>query len=864
MLRKKGGGIFKKGFSFLILLSMAASAFSLAVLAEETDKKEAPLVITAFKTPENLVYTVQKENMAELVNEFPDHLNVILEHGAEASVPVTWECEDDYENTAYDLYSFHPVYDTENYIMSPPLTVWDVPYIDVHIQTDGILDMQSRMIYPANPNGTRTIDQYLGAENLLAWLNSHEKDAYYVGTPYRGIGGTVSWSNPRDCMQPTGDVQSGYTAGMNCTGFVAHAMEKAGGDLNKVTTRLDGHYANAYNWSDTVYMNGLKSYRFHTISEALSSGVMQKGDLIHFEPSDGYSGTDAYGNIIDCHIGFFWGNAPGDNKFWHSFHAGNGIDGNSSLYSGNQISQLVPKSYPYYIYVFPIRHTGLVKLQKTASENTIVSENENYTLAGAQYGVYSDQECTNRSAVLTTDSEGNSNQVELAVGTYYVKELLSPPGYRLDKTIYTCVVATGQTATVQAKEVPYLADISLLLRKVDADTGKGNPALSGALFRVKFYDEITDTDPAVSGSKALKEWVMQTDEAGTLIPDEAHKVSGDALWKSSDQKVVFPYGTLTFEEIEAPDGYRINPEIIIASVTQDSVKKEPLYQIPVQMEEAVRLRLVKVHQGTEIPIKGAVFEHTKPDGSTERAETNDEGVLKISRLACGSHQIQEISAPEGYAVNENIITFIVQQDRNVQITSEAAETDTNGDIILSTDADGNLNAFVADKPVPFQLHIHKINNYHLKLEGAEFTLYKDASCTDPVIRGTTDSSGNLLLKDLIPETIYYLKETMAPKGYRPLIEEDGTPKIWKIKVESIPAEDRFLCYVDDIPYSESTGEFAISGTPDQPVIDMNVINHISTKLPNTGSYKMLLIVGAGTILMMAAIIGSESRRGKKK
>ena len=39
----------------------------------------------------------------------------------------------------------------------------------------------------------------------------------------------------------------------------------------------------------------------------LNSGIAQKGDIIFFK-------TDG---SIDCHIGFFWGDNPYDNKMWH-------------------------------------------------------------------------------------------------------------------------------------------------------------------------------------------------------------------------------------------------------------------------------------------------------------------------------------------------------------------------------------------------------------------------------------------------------------------------------------------------------------------------------------------------------------------
>lgn len=861
MLIKKEDSIFKKGITFLVILSIAASAFSFAALAASDQKSEEPLIITAFKAPETTIYTVKKENLAELTASFPEYLDAVLENETRERVPVDWVCDDDYQATEYDLYTFHAVYNSQKYVLNHGLTDWDIPCIDVHIQSEGSSDVPTRMVYPANPEGTKTIDQYLGASNLLTWLNSHEKDKYYIGTPYRGVSG--SWDDPRTCMQPNGNVQSNYTAGMNCTGFVAHAFEKGGGNLNRVTTRLSGAYANAYNWSDTVYNNDLKSYRFNTISEALKSGVLKKGDVIHFEPANGYSGTDNYGNTIDCHIGFFWGNSPTDNKFWHSYHSGNGIDGNSSLYSGNQISQLVPKSYPYYIYIFPIQHSGYADLKKSSAESTIVSENKNYSLSGAQYGVFRDKNCSDKITVLTTTSDGTSNKAELPEGTYYVKETAAPPGYQLDPSVYTCTVISGKTTTINVKDTPYLASIPLLLKKIDADTEEGNPALANALFQVNFYTELLPTDASIDLVKTLtpvKQWILRTDEEGHLLADTKHKVSGDDFWTTSDGNVVFPYGTITYEEIEAPDGYRINPTLMIAPVIQDQVSLKPIYQAPIQKEFPVRLKVLKLQSDTDKPIKDAVFEHTRPDGSKEQYITDEQGTFSISGLNCGKHSIVEISAPDGYMINTNPITFLVEEDRTVTVTPQAEETDTDGTIIITVEKDGNLSAVVEDRPAPFQLHIHKINNHNLALKDAEFALYGDAECTGLVAKSVTDANGNLKFDQLIPETIYYLQETKAPPGYALPLNEEGRIKTWKLQVKSIPIDDVFECYIDDQLYEETSGDFHISGTKTEPVVNMTIYNKVNAKLPKTGSAGMLFFIGAGSLLFTGSMIFSRKNK----
>lgn len=49
---------------------------------------------------------------------------------------------------------------------------------------------------------------------------------------------------------------------------------------------------------------------FNSIDELLRSGLARKGDIVFFNPYNPYAD--------DSHIGFFWGDTPSENLFWHS------------------------------------------------------------------------------------------------------------------------------------------------------------------------------------------------------------------------------------------------------------------------------------------------------------------------------------------------------------------------------------------------------------------------------------------------------------------------------------------------------------------------------------------------------------------
>lgn len=156
---------------------------------------------------------------------------------------------------------------------------------------------------------------------------SHENDGYYRGTRYD------THLSQETCMYPKGDSRwDGYT-GMNCGGFVSHAYMKAGGNLAPIAAEQShspwsggpgrGGCVNAYRWYGYAIDTCANVTYFNSIDELLRSGLARKGDIVFFNPYNPYAD--------DSHIGFFWGNSPSENLFWHSDGYGNRISGLTAL-----------------------------------------------------------------------------------------------------------------------------------------------------------------------------------------------------------------------------------------------------------------------------------------------------------------------------------------------------------------------------------------------------------------------------------------------------------------------------------------------------------------------------------------------------
>ena len=234
------------------------------------------------------------------------------------------------------------------------------------------------------PRADYCFNDYLGLsrDEILDWLFVHEADDYYLGTPY---GDEEIGFNTETCMRPNGRFADNYPH-MTCTGFVLDVLMQSSGDraeeVHQLTVDMmnlcenngwanDLPYyrneINAYYWGAfiTEYENGkIYSVKFDTINDLLTSHMAKKGDILFFMPDSTVYGRnekgypcDLYGNPIDCHIGFYWGeDNSGENLFWHSMTSGLvGDPMDKSVGDFNQISQLTTPSVYTYVLLIPIR-----------------------------------------------------------------------------------------------------------------------------------------------------------------------------------------------------------------------------------------------------------------------------------------------------------------------------------------------------------------------------------------------------------------------------------------------------------------------------------------------------------------------------
>ncbi len=195
----------------------------------------------------------------------------------------------------------------------------------------------------------------------------------------------------------------------------------------------------------------------------------------------------------------------------------------------------------------------------------------------------------------------------------------------------------------------------------------------------------------------------------------------------------------------------------------------------------------------------------------------------------------------------------------------------------------------------YKLNLLKTNDHALHLEGAKFRLYSDEDCTNEVyvkkeadgyhvinrdsvngsdhtggtvpnnaVEMVTDKNGDIVILGLDGGT-YWLKETEAPAGYRKILDPirvemrpsfaldrnnyvkgDGANGKALTKLEAYAYIKQFLSGIFKEENLTLTTDLANGSA------NINVINTVGKKLPITGSNGMMILLGAGCVLIVLA------------
>ncbi len=446
--------------------------------------------------------------------------------------------------------------------------------------------------------------------------------------------------------------------------------------------------------------------------------------------------------------------------------------------------------------------------------------------------------------------------VTLPIGTITIQETKAPEGYLLegavlsDKNGNTENIDNGvfmtqikqegisSNATVVAGNFPIVKDEvkkhHIEIEKVALDQEGNKTPLNGAEFSIKLKSEVEE-----------KGW----DSA------EAYDVVTTANIDGKDGQAVtkdLPFGTYIARETVTPAGY-VRADDFEFTIDKDVSETAKVQHFTVTDVET-HIRLYKYDIETQAPLRNAeylIFNETT-NQEVGRYKTNDEGIIDLYKLAGGnSYYAQEVTAPNGYEINDTKFYFDIDSNGFVKISDK--NSDENKKVFTINDK-GDMTISLSNKLKWFKLNVVKKNDADKLLAGAEFTLYKNADCTDEVMSGITDDNGNLLFEKVEVGT-YWIKETKAPAGYRKLLDP--------IKVVFKCIDGKHVFVVNDVVIDENNSDenYSMTLENDWYIGNMTVINERGAKLPATGSKGTVLLVGTGAVL---CLIGLNQKRKNNK
>ena len=192
-------------------------------------------------------------------------------------------------------------------------------------------------------------------------------------------------------------------------------------------------------------------------------------------------------------------------------------------------------------------------------------------VAGAVFGLYTDPLCLNlaknkdgKEMKVTTDDFGSITDEEgtpllsgLTWGTYYLKEIQAPRGYKKDRNVYTCEIGADcllYEATTEGEDamINERSKGKVQMIKQDADTDE---PLNGAHFDLYTSE----------GELIAENLITGEDNNGDGTPDGTGEIHYDGL----------SWGAYYFKETQAPENYVLTSELTRFTVNAFSANGSP-------------------------------------------------------------------------------------------------------------------------------------------------------------------------------------------------------------------------------------------------------------------------------------------------
>ena len=217
----------------------------------------------------------------------------------------------------------------------------------------------------------------------------------------------------------------------------------------------------------------------------------------------------------------------------------------------------------------PLRRAGIT-IYKKSQDPDVTDDNNCYgSMKGAEFGIYSDEACSQLVETVVTDEDGIAiTSVSLPVADYWIKEIKAPEGFYINDEVRHI---SKQEMTESADRELVVTDdykrdpAQITIEKRAAGGVKGN-SLENAEFTFSYYDGYFKSESELP-EQPVRSWTIKTKETGGKYAARLYDcmengtfVSGDEFYLDGKGKPAFPLGTVTIRETRAPEGYKNDPD----------------------------------------------------------------------------------------------------------------------------------------------------------------------------------------------------------------------------------------------------------------------------------------------------------------
>ena len=407
-------------------------------------------------------------------------------------------------------------------------------------------------------------------------------------------------------------------------------------------------------------------------------------------------------------------------------------------------------------------------------------------LAGAVFGVYSDEACTKLITQMpATDKNGKSSVTIIKTqDTVYLKEITAPQGYVVNATATNVKLVANKTSAVTVENKEQLAELTIY-KEGQVLTG-AEVSESGTVFQYENRRQKNAVYNVYAGADIVTAYGTKVYSKGDLVKENLTTgENGSVILKN------LHLGTYVVKETKAPDSFYNGSEEKSVTLTYAGQNKEVVFADVTFNNERQKaaVSVVKQDKDTRKPLKGGIFalyasdDIRNADGSVvvkkgtliEKVTTGADGTAKFTvDLPIGySYSVKEDQAPEGYVRNtEDVYTFQFSYTNDKEATVSFTHTFSNDRVTAK------INLYKVDKETG-----KAVPQGDATLKGAVYGLYAREDIVHPdgatgtiykageqVASLTTDDKGQASVNGLYLGK-YYVKEITPPTGYLADTEE---------------------------------------------------------------------------------------------